>query len=123
LAWQTGHLIASEVQLLEGICPGKGVALPEGFADAHAKEKATSDDASQFLSKDEYLALMDQVRENTKQALHEIPDSELDQPAPEHLRAFCPTVGNVFMLIATHPMMHAGQCVPVRRKLGKPIMF
>jgi hypothetical protein len=27
----------------------------------------------------------------------------------------------MFILIATHPMMHAGQFVPVRRALGKPV--
>ncbi len=123
LAWQTGHLIASEAQLLEGICPGKAAALPAGFAEAHAKEKAGSDDPSDFRTKDEYLGLMDQVRESTLKALEEIPDADLDGPSPEYLRDFCPTVGQVFMLIGTHPMMHAGQCVPVRRKCGKPVLF
>jgi hypothetical protein len=28
-----------------------------------------------------------------------------------------------FSLIATHPMMHAGQFVVVRRQLGKPILM
>ena len=30
---------------------------------------------------------------------------------------------NMFTLIATHPMMHAGQFVVVRRQLGKPILM
>ena len=44
LAWQVGHLIASEVSLLDSICPGKAAELPAGFAEAHSKETATSDD-------------------------------------------------------------------------------
>lgn len=123
LAWQIGHLTASEVGLLEGICPGKGAELPAGFAEAHAKENAGSDDASQFCTKAEYLDLMDKVRSATKAALDEIPEQDLDGPSPEHLRSFCPTVGNVFVLIGTHHMMHAGQFVPVRRRLGKPVLF
>jgi hypothetical protein len=123
LAWQCGHLTASEVHLLESICPGKAAALPEGFAEAHSKETAGSDDASQFLKKDEYLELMDKVRESTVAALDELSDEALDEPSPENFRNFCPTVGHMFVLIGTHPMMHAGQIVPVRRKLDKPVLF
>ncbi len=123
LAWQVGHLIASEVSLLDSICPGKAAELPAGFAEAHSKEAAASDDPSKFQSKEQYLELMDQVRQATITALEEIPDAELDSPSPENLRSFCPTVGHTFVLIGTHPMMHAGQFVPVRRKFGKPILF
>jgi hypothetical protein len=123
LAWQVGHLIASEVSLLDSICPGKAASLPEGFAEAHSKDTAASDDPAKFLTKTQYLELMDQVHAATLKALEEIPDQELDSPSPENLRSFCPTIGHTFLLIATHPMMHAGQCVPVRRKLGKPVLF
>ncbi len=78
LAWQVGHLTASEVSLLEGICPGKAAELPAGFAEAHSKETAGSDDTSKFCTKAEYLELMDQVREATKAALDELPEEELD---------------------------------------------
>ncbi|NND98492.1 MAG: DinB family protein [Pirellulaceae bacterium] len=123
LAWQIGHLIASEVHMVESVCPGKGATLPDGFAEDHSKETAASDDASKFRTKDEYLSLMGQVREATAAALDELPDAKLDDPAPENFRSFCPTVGNMFILIGTHPMMHAGQIVPVRRQLGKPVVF
>lgn len=35
LAWQLGHLIAADAQLLEGAKAGSGFELPEGFAAAH----------------------------------------------------------------------------------------
>ena len=123
LAWQTGHLIASEVSLLDSVCPGKATDLPAGFAEAHSKEMAGSDDASQFCTKNEYLELMDKVRAGTVAALEDLPEAELDSASPEQFRDFCPTVGNMFVLIGTHHMMHAGQFVPVRRRLGKPILF
>jgi hypothetical protein len=34
-----------------------------------------------------------------------------------------PTLGDIFLLLATHTMMHAGQFTVVRRKLGKPVLF
>ncbi|MEZ6091099.1 MAG: DinB family protein [Pirellulaceae bacterium] len=36
-AWQMGHLIASEVQLLESICPGHAVELPRGLPNNTTK--------------------------------------------------------------------------------------
>ncbi len=39
------------------------------------------------------------------------------------MREYAPTVGVVLMLLATHFLMHAGQFVPIRRKLGKPPLF
>jgi len=123
LAWQFGHLIASEVHLLESVCPGKGAELPEGFAEAHSKEQASSDDAASFKSKEEYMALAKSVRESTIAALDGLSDDDLNAESPEHFRSFAPTVGHLFVLIGTHSMMHAGQIVPVRRQLDKPVMF
>ena len=123
LAWQLGHLLSSEVQLLESVAPGKGIELPEGFVEAHSKEQNGDDDASHFCSKATYTELMEQVRAASLAALDAYPDADLDQPAPENFRQFCPTMGDMFTLIATHPMMHAGQFVVIRRQLGKPILM
>jgi hypothetical protein len=97
--------------------------LPEGFAEAHSKEQTGNDDPSAFQSKKEYQSLHEQVRSATLAALDAYPASDLDKPAPESFRSFCPTMGDMFVLIATHPMMHAGQFAVVRRQLGKPILM
>ncbi len=123
LAWQLGHLISSEAGLLNQICPGAAPELPAGFAEQHSKETISSDDASKFCTKQQYTDLLDKVRTASKVALGQLPEADLDKPGPEKMRDFCPTVGSFFSLIATHPMMHAGQFVPVRRALGKPVLF
>ena len=123
LAWQLGHLISSESNLLNMVCPGAAAELPSGFADQHSKEMAVSDDASKFCSKQQYIDLLDKTRTATLSALDGLPETQLDEPGPEAFQSFCPTVGSLFNLIATHPMMHAGQFVPVRRVLGKPVLF
>lgn len=124
LAWQLGHLISSEVGLLKEVCPDvPPVELPEGFAHQHGKQAAGDDDAARFLSKQQYLELFDRVRANTHAALEKLSEADLDRPSPEKYRKMFPTVGSVFTLIATHPMMHAGQFVVVRRKLGKPVVI
>ena len=123
LAWQLGHLISSEVRLLDSVAPGQAIDLPEGFVDAHSKEQCNNDDPAGFNGKDAYVELFDKVRAASLAALDAYAEADLDNPAPEDFRAFCPTMGDMFTLIAAHPMMHAGQFVIVRRQLGKPILM
>jgi hypothetical protein len=123
VAWALGHLIASEVGLLSGICPGKAAELPAGFTEKHDKKNAASDNPADFLSCRGYLDLFAQVRTATLAAMDQMSDAELDEPGPEHFRKMLPTKGHVLMLIGTHPMMHAGQFVPLRRRLGKPVVI
>ena len=123
LAWQLGHLISAECGLLEMVAPGASVKLPEGFADKHSKQATESNDPAAFCTKQEYIDLLDKVQAATAAAIDKCSAADLDQPGPEKFRSFCPTVGSFFILIANHPMMHAGQFVPVRRALGKPVMM
>lgn len=121
LAWQLGHLISSECDLLNSLCPGAAPELPAGFVKNHSKEMKDSDDPKQFCTKAEYLALAEKVRSASEKALAQQSADDLDKPAPEQWRQMFPSAGTIWCLIATHGMMHAGQFVPVRRALGKPI--
>jgi hypothetical protein len=122
VAWQLGHLISSEHSFLTQLGQ-KPPALPEGFAESHSKEAATSDDPGKFWKRDDYLRLMDEQRTASLAALDATPPDQLDAPGPENVRSYAPTVGAVFTLIGIHEMMHAGQFVPVRRMAGKPIVI
>ncbi len=124
VAWQLGHLIVSEKMLLDALYPGKSITLPEGFASAYDREKEISTNPADYCTKAEYLELLEKTREASVAALAEIPESQLDEPNPlESMREMVPTVGQMFIMMFTHPMMHAGQLVPVRRALGKPILI
>ena len=123
IAWQLGHLISSECGLLAGISPGAAPELPAGFKEKHDKANAKSDAPGDFCSKATYLELIDRVHAASVKGLEAFDDAGLDQPSPEHFRKMFPTVGHIWVLIATHPMMHAGQFVPLRRALGKPVLI
>ena len=123
LAWQIGHLIASTPNILRDLGAKTTVELPAGFAAAHAKEQAGNDNPADFRTKAEYLELFDNVNAATLKELETWSDADLDQPAPEGWAPMFATKGVMFLLIATHPMMHAGQVVPVRRALGKPVVI
>jgi hypothetical protein len=122
IAWQVGHLIASERGMAEGIKPGSSPALPEGFEAAHPRQPSEASPAG-FRTKAEYLKLYETQRAATKALLDSLSDAELGKPSPESFQKFAPTVGSVFMLTGLHELMHVGQFVPLRRKLGKPVVI
>jgi hypothetical protein len=121
-AWQLGHLIAgTRRHVVELGHPAP--ELPAGFEAAHSREAAASDDRARFASKAEYLGLLEQMKAASHAAVDATPDSALDQPGPQSMRQYAPTVGAALMLLGGHLVMHAGQFVPLRRKLGKPFIF
>ncbi len=124
VAWQIGHLLLNERKMIEAIKPGASPALPEGFDTKHAMDQHGVDDPSNFLSKDEYLALWKAQRAATRSVLDGMTDAELDAPCPnEKTRQMCPTVGTMFNLTGLHALMHTGQFVAIRRKEAMPIVF
>jgi hypothetical protein len=123
IAWQLGHLIGAEQMMIEALRPKSTPPLPEGFREKHNKHTAASDDPKAFLRKDEYLDLFRKQRAATLAVLDTLGDDELGQPAPEALRSFLKTVGDVFAMQGTHWVMHAGQWALIRRKLGRPPLF
>lgn len=122
-AWQIGHVLCSEYKAMESLRPGASAKLPAGFAESHSKETANIDDAKKFQAKSLYLDLWNKQRRATLGILETFKESELDKPGPESMRSYAPTIGSVFVMCGNHQMMHAGQFVVVRRKLGKPVLF
>jgi hypothetical protein len=121
-AWQLGHMVGGTNRMLMAL--GRpGIALPEGFAAAHSAENAGSDDPARFAKKADYMALLDKAKAAILAAIDATPDADLDLPGPEPLRRFAPTVGNVLTMLGGHWLMHSGQLVSIRRKLGRPVMF
>ena len=120
IAWQLGHLVASEHWQLTKVPGAKPPDLPAGFAEAHGKDRTKADGPQGFRTKEEYLALARKMREASLATLEKVPDAALDQPSGIK---YAPTVGAVFLMIGNHPLMHAGQFAVVRRKLGKPVVI
>jgi hypothetical protein len=123
IAWQLGHLIASEHSMLEAVRPGSMPKLPEGFKEKHDKKTSGSDNPQDFLTKAEYLELFKKQRGGTLALLETMSDEELSQESPPPLRSFLKRVGDVFTMQGTHTVMHAGQWAIIRRKLGRPPLF
>jgi hypothetical protein len=122
-AWQLGHLIKSECELLKDVNSAPTAQLPVGFGDKYTKDTTKNDAPKDFLKKAEYQALMSKVREATLAKLDKLPDADLDKPNSGRMAQIAPTLGALFVLTANHLMMHGGQLAVLRRKLGKPIVI
>lgn len=122
IAWQLGHLITTERNLVDRAVPGQMPPLPEGFAQRHTRQTAQSDDPQQFDSKEQYLKLAKEVRDATLRIVQSLPDREFDRPV-EGFPPFLKTVGDVLLFQGAHWLMHAGQWAVTRRALGRPPLF
>ena len=123
IAWQLGHLLVAEREILELAFPGSMPALPAGFADRYTSDTSKLDSASAFHTKDEYLKLAGQLREATIKVLDRISDADLDQPPPEKYKEWLKSIGDLISMQGGHWLMHGGQWALVRRKLGKKPLF
>jgi len=122
-AWQLGHVIKSEHDIVEMVRPGSCPPLPDGFADSYTKDTAKLDDPSKFHTKAQYLEIFNNQRKATLQLLESLSEADLDAPGPAAFRRFFPTVGALLSMIANHESMHSGQIVVLRRLRGKPILI
>jgi uncharacterized damage-inducible protein DinB len=122
LAWQIGHLIQSERHLAERCQPGAMGPLPAGFEARHTKETAASDKPQDFLTKEEYQQVRQQVRADLVKLIEGLKAEDLDRPV-EKVPPFLKTVGQTLLFMGPHWLMHAGQWAIIRRKLGRPPLF
>lgn len=122
-AWQLGHLLVSEHEMVEMVCPGSMPALPAGFAQKYTSDTSKLDSPDAFHPKSVYMSVYEEQRAGTLKALEKLSDSDLDKPGPEKFKDFLKTVGELFSMQGSHWLMHAGQWAVTRRKLGRKPMF
>jgi hypothetical protein len=124
IAWQLGHLIQSEPYLIRSTVPTASYPdLPAGFVEKHSKENAAKETLADFYPRAEYIDLFTRVRQATIATLETLVDDDLDRPTQGNMKSYAPTLGDLFLLVSNHALMHGGQFSVVRRKLGKPILF
>jgi uncharacterized damage-inducible protein DinB len=123
VAWQLGHIIVSLNYFGETIKPGSMPVLPAQFAEQHSKETAASDKPADFLTKQQYVTLLDDQRQAFVDLLATVPVSRFDEASPEEMQGYAARISDLVTLVAEHEMMHSGQISVVRRKLGKPVVF
>jgi len=115
--WQMGHLCNATRNMVTTCDPS--VAFPFDDDPRFGKSKASIDDAKFFPNKAELLARWNQAMDIAAGWVAKLSDADFAKPTPERMQHFAPTVGNVAILLASHPFMHLGQFQVARRALGK----
>jgi hypothetical protein len=124
IAWQMGHVIAGEIFLIRDTLPDAAYPeLPAGFVEQHDKATSNVQPPKGFGTKAQYLDLFNKVRGTTIALLDQLTDADLDRPTQGRMAQFAPKLGDLFVLVSNHTLMHAGQFTVLRRKLGKPVVF
>ena len=123
VAWQLGHLITGEREFVEAGVPGSMPPLPAGFAERYTTDTAVSDKPADFLQKEEYFAIAKDVRAATLAVMEKLTPTDLDKPVTGRVPPFVKRVGDSFLTAGTHWIMHSGQWVVLRRKLGRERQF
>jgi hypothetical protein len=100
IAWQLGHLIASEHKMMTD-SGFKMPELPGGFAESHDKEASISDDSKKFHKKSQYLDWLMQQRTATMAALDAASDTSLGKATPESMKDYALSSVNYPSLSAT----------------------
>jgi hypothetical protein len=122
IAWQMGHLIASEVALGQAI-GGQYPDLPPELKILGKTETAKTNPDGGKLPVSGYLDWFSRVRNATVAAVDKMSDADLDRPNNGPMKDFAPTVGHLVVLVGNHTFMHVGQFSVVRRALKKPVLF
>jgi hypothetical protein len=114
--WVIGHLTYTEGSLHHMI---SGEPNPvEHWKDLFAGGSEPSDDASRYPALDEVLAKYRQLQAANLKRLDGMDDAALDSPQ----RNFG-TVGQAYMAISMHRMLHLGQVADARRVVGRKPFF
>jgi hypothetical protein len=109
--------------MVESVCPGSMPALPAGFAEKYTPDTSRLDSPGAFHPKSVYMNFAEQQHAAALKALDKLTDADMDKPAPEKMQSFVKTVGELFSMLGTHLLMHAGQWAVTRRKLGRKPLF
>ena len=123
IAWQIGHLISSERMTVNNLPDVSYPILTPEFEATHSRDSTTKQSHAGFLTKAQYLMMMEESRLATLTALRKLKDADLDKPTVGRLAAKAPTLGKLLLLCSNHTLMHMGQFSVIRRKLGKPVLF
>jgi hypothetical protein len=124
IAWQLAHLIGSEKALLEKEIPGAVYPeMPANLKEQAGDKTGKGTPVGGFLKKGDYLEWFNKMRNATLANVDRLSDADLDRPTTGPMAAFAPNLGALFILLANHTLMHAGQFTVTRRALNKPVIF
>lgn len=121
LNWQFGHAVLSESQMIDG---GPSSQLTFGKDAARIYQKTqTGPVGSERLEPEQLWIWYAEVRKHSLDLLRELSSRDLDRPMPDSISSYCPTLGDAYLAVGAHWMMHTGQWAVLRRIANLPIVI
>lgn len=113
LMWLLGHLVVHRGLVLKTI----GGQWDSSWASLFARGSERVDNAA-YPTVDEIRSAWDQISEQLKTALREVPEETLNKTAPEGPPSFDKKVSGNVAFLAFHDAYHTGQVSFLRKWLG-----
>lgn len=107
-AWTLTHLCIANDFCLQ--CVGREAICPPGWRTIAGTGTKPVADRSVYPSKDVLLTTLVRQHQGVNEAMRGLPASHFEQPSPERVRSFAPTLGHIVAYMLTcHEHNHLGQ--------------
>ena len=121
IAWQLGHTIASTRRLI--LAAGRRARIARGFRGGLYQGNVGLGRSGQVRHEGPVSGPDGADESGVAGGGQRHAGGRVGPARAERMRQRMPTVGVVLLMLGAHWTVHAGQFVPIRRKLGKPPLF
>jgi len=124
VAWQVGHLAASQVILLQMRCFGKQFAdcAPAEYQKTFARGSTPVADPRAYPTIPVIREFFERTQNQSIEMIRVMPPSELDKPAGADPHPMFANKGGAIGMAVMHETFHAGQIALIRRLFGKSFL-
>ena len=122
VAWQLGHVAASQIVLVHMRCFGKQFAdcAPADYMATFARGSTPVPDPSKYPPIPVIRKFFDQTQADVFDMVSTLSPADLDQPTEPH--PMFTNRGGAIGMVAMHETFHAGQIALIRRLMGKQFL-
>jgi hypothetical protein len=122
VAWQVGHLAASQVSLIHVRCFAKDYdrCAPPGFREMFGKGSTPNANPGAYPPLADVRAAFDRIQAEALDLIASMSESDLNSPAGAEPHPLFSTKQGAIATTAMHETFHAGQIALLRRLAGKP---
>lgn len=121
VAWQVGHLAASQIVLVHVRCFEMAYTdvAPDAIRTTFARGSTPVADRSKYPPIREIRSFFDNVHNDVIRRVSNMPDTELDRQAGADPHPMFKDKAGAIAMTALHETFHAGQIAMIRRIFGK----
>ena len=122
VAWQVGHLAASQVALIHVRCFAKDYdhCAPAGFREKFGKGSSPLPDPSAYPAVADIRVAFGRIQAEAIDLIAAMSEADLNNPAGADPHPLFSTKQGAIATTALHETFHAGQIALLRRLAGKP---